>query len=45
MDDQKKTKILWMRELLHKNAPMVYDYYKSYKLNKTHEHRTSNDRK
>jgi len=32
-----KDKIFWLRQLLKKNAPMVYDYYRSYKLRKEHE--------
>jgi len=32
-----KQRILHVRELLKKNAPIVYQLYKSYKLNKEHE--------
>ena len=37
MDDQTKKKILWIRELLKKNAPSVYKYFYSYKLNQKNE--------
>ena len=32
-----KQRIFHVRELLKKNAPIVYQLYKSYKLNRKHE--------
>ena len=37
LSESDRKKIIHLRELLKKNAPMVYDYYRSYKLRKSHE--------
>lgn len=37
MDNQDKERIIWLRELLKKNAPVVYKRYASYKFYKEYK--------
>jgi len=41
--EEDKKRILWVRSLLKQNAPIIYERFKGYKLNKLHERLETNE--
>lgn len=43
LTEENKQRLIWVRGLLKKNAPIVYKYFASYKLREKHEQITTDE--